>query len=359
MFITMIMLRNDIICRAALFWMIVVSASNAELDNGDSQTSAASNQSTDCMQAFFQQSGVRRSHVTQYVANFRQNGIGPEVLFDLRFVDLASILQDTFGITYAGDTFSIHTCITGRGRCMVQPFCHNEGTCVYSDVTRQHHCKCKHKYTGPRCSKKVENPVEELRRKVKQMSVVLANVGVSYTRWGRNSCNSSSGAELVYAGQMAGSPHLQTGGGSNFICLPMHPQYDKYRSGAQANSYLYGSEFQTDGNYFLPFGGLYDQNPTCAVCHVTGRSSQIMIPGHMTCPPSWSREYHGYLMSAHNAHNGRTEFICVDGNPDVLRGESANTNGALLYFVEVNCGHGLDCPPFHADEELTCVVCSR
>ena len=200
--------------------------------------------------------------------------------------------------------------------------------------------------------------MEELRRKVKQMSVVLANVGVSYTRWGRNSCNSSSGAELVYPGQMAGSLYTHTGGGSNYICLPLNPQYDKYRSGAQGHSYLYGTELET-GGYFSPFGSLQDQNPSCAVCHVAGRSSQIMIPGHMTCPPSWSREYHGYLMSGSHGQKGRTEYICVDGNPDVLRGQSADTNGALLYPVEVHCGHGLDCPPFDNSKELTCVVCSR
>ncbi|XP_065192584.1 uncharacterized protein LOC135823663 [Sycon ciliatum] len=158
---------------------------------------------------------------------------------------------------------------------------------------------------------------------------------------------------------MAGTYYGHTGGGSNFICLPMHPQYDKYRSGVQGQSYLYGSELQTDTGYFAPFGGLFNQNPSCAVCHVTGRSSQIMIPGHMTCPPSWSREYHGYLMSTHISNKGRKEFICVDGNPDVLRGQSADIDGASLYFVEVKCGVGLDCPPFEAVKELTCVVCSR
>ena len=199
--------------------------------------------------------------------------------------------------------------------------------------------------------------MEELRRKVKQMAVAVANVGVSYTRWGRNSCNSSSGAELVYAGQMAGSYYNHGGGGSNYICLPMNPQYDKYRSGRQVSGNLYGTELET-GGYFSPFGSLQNLNPSCAVCHVTGRSSQIMIPGHMTCPLSWSREYHGYLMSAHRG-NQRTEYICVDGNPDVLRGHSADTNGALLYLVEVHCGHGLDCPPFDGNKELTCVVCSQ
>ena len=85
--LTVARMRKTATILCVLLVVMVVDA--RATTSSDVSTSAVSNQSNDCMQAFFQQAGVRSSHVTQYVANFRQNGVGPEVLFDLRFVDLA------------------------------------------------------------------------------------------------------------------------------------------------------------------------------------------------------------------------------------------------------------------------------
>lgn len=98
--------------------------------------------------------------------------------------------------------------------------------------------------------------------------------------------------------------------------------------------------------------------PPCAVCHAESRGSHVMIPARNVCPSGWTMEYRGYLMVAHYNHRGRTQFICVDGNPSASLGTHVNHNGALLYFVESHCG-SLPCFPYIQGYELTCAVCTK
>ena len=70
--------------------------------------------------------------------------------------------------------------------------------------------------------------------------------GVVYTRWGRTTCPTTSGTQLVYAGRAAGSWYDQRGGGAEYLCLPDDPNYLSYTNGVQdSRSYLYGAEYQT------------------------------------------------------------------------------------------------------------------
>ena len=72
--------------------------------------------------------------------------------------------------------------------------------------------------------------------------------------------------------------------------------------------------------------------------------------------------YLGYLMANTVGYNQPTTYECVDGQPEYIAGHSGNTNGALFYFVKPDCsstgtiGH---CPPYDANKQLTCVVCSK
>ena len=72
--------------------------------------------------------------------------------------------------------------------------------------------------------------------------------------------------------------------------------------------------------------------------------------------------FEGYLMSGHHTQNHGTTYECVDKNPQYISGHSADTNGALFYFVTPDCdglgttGH---CPPYDSNKQLTCVVCSK
>lgn len=83
-----------------------------------------------------------------------------------------------------------------------------------------------------------------------------------------------------------------------------------------------------------------------------------MIPAKVTCPPSWTREYYGYLMSSRSGNN-RLSFICVDEDAVAVPGSHNTVDGpSLLYHDEVSC-HGLSCPPYEEGAELACVVCTK
>ena len=186
--------------------------------------------------------------------------------------------------------------------------------------------------------------------------------GVVYTRWGRTTCPSTSGTQLLYAGRTAGSDFRERGGAANYICLPEQPQYSTYTAGAQSwRAYLYGAEYETgltEPGEIGPLRSFNDHNVPCAVCYTSTRETVLMIPARITCPSSWTREYYGYLMAERSAHY-RTMFECVDRNPQSISGSIANTDGVLFYHTEVKCSRGIPCPPYDAQKEVMCVVCTK
>ncbi|XP_028402157.1 collagen alpha-4(IV) chain-like isoform X1 [Dendronephthya gigantea] len=185
-----------------------------------------------------------------------------------------------------------------------------------------------------------------------------ASGGVVYTRWGRKHCPSKS--IEMYSGVMGGSYYNDAGGASNYLCLPLNPIFEKYVDGIQASTYMHGVEYHIHGgqNQIFPNTNIHDDNAPCAVCLAKSRASHMMIPARNVCPSGWTMEYKGYLMAERFNHK-RTQFICVDGDPEATHGSHADTNGALLYFVEGYCGHSLPCPPYVHGRELTCVVCTQ
>ena len=180
--------------------------------------------------------------------------------------------------------------------------------------------------------------------------------GAIYIRWGKSTCPTSAGAELVYSGIAGGSFFYTRGGGANYLCLPKEAQYSpnlSYRSGYIHASRIQGAEYQHPTN-----GVSKDQNVPCAVCHVPSRTTLLVIPARYTCPSSWTREYYGYLMSEYRTHH-RSTFECVDIAMEHLPGGHANTDGALFYHTECHCNHGIPCPPYIDHKELNCVVCTK
>ena len=183
--------------------------------------------------------------------------------------------------------------------------------------------------------------------------------GAVFTRWGKTKCPTSAGTQLLYAGRAGGSHFGTLGGASNYLCMPNHPEYGKYTPGVQGWSQVFGVEMESrDG----PLHAFQNQNVPCAVCY-TQRETTVMIPAKLSCPSGWTREYSGYLMCA-VAKSGftdkRTMFECVDSSPDVVP-HQAHDNGAgtaVFYHNEASCS-GLACPPYIAEKELTCVVCSK
>ena len=180
--------------------------------------------------------------------------------------------------------------------------------------------------------------------------------GVVYTRWGRKTCPNTPGTELVYAGRAGGTHYAHQGGAANHLCLPEDPDYLQYRAGVQGFSPVYGVEYQSDVG---PLASVNRHEIPCAVCRTSARETALMIPAKTQCPPSWTHEYTGYLMTerVHSDHH-RSMFECIDKDPECVPGSAAVTSPALLTHTEATCGN-LPCPPYDPQKELTCVVCTK
>ena len=176
-----------------------------------------------------------------------------------------------------------------------------------------------------------------------------------YIRWGRITCPSVSGTELVYTGIAAGTEHDHKGGRSNRLCLPLTPKYGAYHPGVQGHNPLLGSEYELRPGSPLP--DLHDHKVPCAVCSVTSRSRLLFMPAWNVCPSTWTLEYSGYLMTAHHFQY-RNTFDCVDKDAESIPGSTIGTNGALFYHVEAT-RNGIPCPPYDPQKELTCAVCTK
>ena len=162
------------------------------------------------------------------------------------------------------------------------------------------------------------------------------------------------------AGYGAGAHSSHKGGTSDLLCLPTDPDVPAlYKDGFQGSSRLYGMEYEV--NSFDPFSHensevIHDHDVPCAVCRLTNRGTQVLFPANNECPDNWTKEYKGYLMSAHYTF-GRQQAVCVDEAPEAIPGSQANVNGALLYLMEAGCG-SLQCTPYVDGREIQCTICS-
>ena len=178
--------------------------------------------------------------------------------------------------------------------------------------------------------------------------------GAVYIRWGRTTCPSNQGTELVYSGRAGGSK-VHDGGAADLLCLPDDPEYSLYGSGV-VNVVLRGAEYVIFSSQ--PFYNRHNHNIPCAVCYTSTRGTLLMIPAKLTCPTHWTTEYTGYLMAAHWQQK-RTLFKCIDHQPESVPGLDAyDQNSALYYYVEATC-NDFSCPPYDAEKEVTCVICTR
>ncbi len=183
--------------------------------------------------------------------------------------------------------------------------------------------------------------------------------GATYVRWGKNSCPQIPGTEQLYSGITAGARHNAPGGGANHLCMPRDPEYSpnlRYRNNLDEDAIIEAAE------YGEPITGAQDHDIPCAVCYVSTRPTVVMIPAKASCPPTWTREYYGYLMAERNGHPHRSMYECVDAAQESVPGSSLNNeNSAILVHVEADCS-GLPCPPYNKMneyKELNCVVCTK
>ena len=143
---------------------------------------------------------------------------------------------------------------------------------------------------------------------------------MSYTCWGRTMCPETEQTELVYMGTTVGSAHNEAGS-ANYLCLHSQPQLLKTTAGQQTwRGKLYSTEYEPYDSS-PAFGNVNRHDAPCAVCYSAARSTKITIPGRISCPATWTKEYHGYLMGAsHQTPKGSRSPVCVDVNPESIPG---------------------------------------
>lgn len=199
-------------------------------------------------------------------------------------------------------------------------------------------------------------------------------------RWGHANCPETEGTRLLYTGRAAGSPHYQQGGMSDYLCLPNQPEYpetDYRRHAHHQHSFVdqRSSMDQPDADSFVDqrssvAGAVYmtfEGEPLgisrggiipCAICHTSPRSALLVIPARLSCPDSWTREYSGYLLSS-SGQVGESSTVCVDVESESVYDNRDHVVGrARLCHMEAE-DHGLECPPFNPEMELTCAVCTK
>ena len=196
------------------------------------------------------------------------------------------------------------------------------------------------------------NNVEVLNRLIESKIAT----GVTYTRWGKSSCPSSTGAQLVYAGRTGGTNFNTRGGAAEKICLPEDPEYAAETSGISVPFYgiVQGAEYEL---FSGPNANVSNHNAPCAVCYVPTRAMTIMVPAKTSCPSSWTREYYGYLMTGYYGHY-RSSYNCLDNSPDVVAGTEGNEHISYFYYTITDC-NGLPCPPYGNTHILSCAVCTK
>ncbi|KAL3848615.1 hypothetical protein ACJMK2_019463 [Sinanodonta woodiana] len=183
--------------------------------------------------------------------------------------------------------------------------------------------------------------------------------GAVYTRWGRTTCPDDVYTEMVYSGISGGSYYDHTGAAVNTLCLPHEPIWGTYTDGLENQAFIYGAEYHDHTLFKLTNAeALLYHNMPCAVCRSTLRTSTFMLPARNRCFGDWHVEYHGYLMTGHNAQKASTDYICVDQAPEADPSGFRTEHGRLLYRVESICG-SLPCPQYMQGRELTCAVCSK
>ena len=184
----------------------------------------------------------------------------------------------------------------------------------------------------------------------------LPGGGTTYIHWGRTTCPTGQGTELVYSGRAGATQHLHKGGAANYLCMPDNPDHSLFQSGVQTNNYVTGVEYYYRG---LPsLSSINYHNVPCALCYVATRSVSVTIPAKTVCPTNWTLEYIGYLMS--EFYTGyRTMYECVDKEPESVPGLNSSSNPTAYFtLVEPYCS-GLSCAPYDDEKELTCAVCTR
>ena len=105
------------------------------------------------------------------------------------------------------------------------------------------------------------------------------SAGVTYTRWGKSSCPSTPGTELVYSGIAGGTFYNIQRGGAEKLCMPTGPNYLSGTTGILTR--LFNSPVIDGAEYEFHSGSktnVAQYNVPCAVCYASSKAAMIMVP---------------------------------------------------------------------------------
>ena len=139
--------------------------------------------------------------------------------------------------------------------------------------------------------------------------------------------------------------------------MPDDPDYLQYISGVTNRNFVAPVEYWFDSMPSL--SQFNNHNAPCAVCYAATRGTVLMVPAKTQCPTDWTREYYGYLMSNRNTHQGRSMYECIDKDPESVPGLNAHSDPEVSIEPNEAYCNGFSCPPYDAQKELTCAVCTR
>lgn len=146
--------------------------------------------------------------------------------------------------------------------------------------------------------------------------------GVVYTQWGASICQDP--LKTVYSGTVASSPS------KNYLCLPLYHDSDEGNS-------------NESGVQIKAIVSLNSSEIPCSECLAVDHNTVLTIPGETTCPPGWTKEYHGYLMTGYSAVG---QHYCMDGR-------SVDYSILSPYF-ETNC----NLPSSKDCNNIKCALCT-
>jgi len=151
------------------------------------------------------------------------------------------------------------------------------------------------------------------------------------------------------------------GGGTNFICMDKDTLLSENITSVNKD-WIRGVEynflnvpFDTGANCDITLMG---GDMPCAVCQIPTKSHQLTIPGVDNCPPGWTLEYDGFLVSSLIAQQ-KADYTCLDKSPETVPNGIPDTASRYVYPVEAVCGGSLPCPPYIGGYAIPCVVCSK
>ncbi|KAF8789616.1 Stonustoxin subunit alpha like protein [Argiope bruennichi] len=171
-----------------------------------------------------------------------------------------------------------------------------------------------------------------------------------YVHWGKKECGNKASNPL-YVGYMTSFLEDGIGAGTNYVCLPEKPNLsvdsdavglNERTSKLAAVRYMNMSMFSGRGKRIE---GLVTP---CVVCETPNRPTVKMFPSMGFCPGDWVTEYTGYIIGNFQGKL-RSEFTCIDQNPDVYNNTSKARAEPFILPVKLETNKN----------SIPCTVCSK